>query len=82
MTKKRLFSNVFTACVCLFIACGAALAQEDWMPDANLRQVVREALKLSIDSPLTKETMEQLTYLEKQNNGIRNIQGLEFRSKP
>ena len=48
------------------------------MPDANLRQAVREALKLPANSPLTKETMEQLTYLEKQNNGIRNIQGLEF----
>ena len=48
------------------------------MPDANLRQAVREALKLPADSPLTKEAMEQLTHLEKQNNGIRNIQGLEF----
>ena len=28
---------------------------EDWMPDANLRQAVREALELTADEPLTKD---------------------------
>ena len=73
--------GVYKHCLCFFLMFGitcSASAQEKWMPDANLRQAVREALKLPADSPLTKETMEQLTYLEKQNNGIRNIQGLEF----
>ena len=60
------------------VASSVGMAQEEWMPDPNLRQAVREALELPTDSPLTKEKMQQLTYLEKQNNGIRNIQGLEF----
>ena len=60
------------------VASGVGMAQEAWMPDANLRQAVKEALELPTDSPLTKEKMQQLTHLEKQNNGIGNIQGLEF----
>ena len=48
------------------------------MPDLNLRQAVRETLEMPADLPLTKEKIQQLTHLEKQNNGIRNVQGLEF----
>ncbi len=70
--------QIFTVCLCLLIMRGVTSAQEDWMPDPNLRQAVREALQLPADAPLTKEKMQELTHLEKQNNGIRNIQGLEF----
>ena len=70
--------QIFIIGLCMLIVCSVAWAQEEWMPDPNLRLAVREALELSTNSPLTKEKMQQLTYLEKQNNGIRNIQGLEF----
>ena len=38
--------QIFTVYLCLFITCGVALAQEEWMPDPNLRQAVREKLNL------------------------------------
>ena len=72
---------IYIVCLVLIlfgVRSSVGMAQEDWMPDANLREAVREALELPTDSPLTKEKMQQLTYLEKQNNGIGNIQGLEF----
>ncbi len=51
---------------------------EEWMPDPNLRQVVRETLKLPADEPLAKEKMLQLTRLHAIEKGIVNIQGLAF----
>ena len=51
---------------------------EEWMPDPNLRQAVREALELPADEPLTKEKMLQLTKLHAIDKGITNIQGLAF----
>ena len=51
---------------------------EEWMPDPNLRQTVREILELPVDEPLTKEKMLQLTKLHAIEKGIVNIQGLEF----
>ena len=63
----------------LSVICGHVFPQEPhWMPDANLRQAIQEALALPPDSLLTKEKMQQLTHLEARNKGIRNIQGLEF----
>ena len=74
-TCKILGTLLFTCCV----VCGQAFPQEPhWMPDANLRQAIQEALALPPDSLLTKEKMQQLTHLEARNKGIRNIQGLEF----
>ena len=51
---------------------------EEWMPDPNLRQTVRETLELLVDEPLTKEKMQQLTRLHAIDKGITNIQGLAF----
>ena len=51
---------------------------EEWMPDPNLRQVVRETLKLHADEPLTKDKILRLTRLHVIDKGITNIQGLEF----
>ena len=51
---------------------------EEWMPDANLRQVVREALELPADEPLTKEKMQDLVLLNANNRSIVDITGLEF----
>ena len=60
------------------------LAIEDlseWMPDAALQAVVREALEelgLPASAPLTKEKMLQLTALIANHKGIVDITGLEF----
>lgn len=60
------------------------LAIEDlseWMPDAALQAVVREALEelgLPASAPLTKEKMLQLTSLNANHSGIVDITGLEF----
>ena len=53
----------------------------EWMPDAALLRVVREALEelgLPAEAPLTKEKMLQLTSLKANHRGIVDITGLEF----
>ncbi len=51
---------------------------EIWMPDPALWMTVRGELGLLPGVPLTKEKMQELTYLEAQNRGITDITGLEF----
>ena len=51
---------------------------EEWMPDANLRQAVREALALPADEPLTQEKMQGLDFLDAHGRDIMDITGLEF----
>ena len=70
-------NRIFLVGLLLLMTCGVALAQEQWMPDPNLRQVVREALKLSNDIPLTRLEMNQLTGLEAVENQIMDLTGLE-----
>ena len=49
-----------------------------WMPDANLREAVREALNLEPDAALTQEDMLQLTnFAHGRRRGILDISGLE-----
>ena len=53
----------------------------EWMPDAALQAVVREALEelgLPASAPLTKEKMLQLTTLKADHRGIVDLTGLEF----
>ena len=53
----------------------------EWMPDAALQAVVREALAelgLPALAPLTKEKMLQLTTLKADHRGIVDLTGLEF----
>ena len=63
---------------------GVSLATEQiapseiWMPDPALWMEVRGELGLLPDIPLTKEKMQELTYLNAQNRGITDITGLEF----
>ena len=63
---------------------GVSLAAEQtespevWMPDPVLWTVVRGELGLLPGVPLTKEKMQQLTYLDAQNRGITDITGLAF----
>ena len=68
-------------CLCILIVfgivCSVALAQEEWMPDPNLRQAVREALGLPDEIPLTQVGMLRLTGLDAENREIRDLMGLE-----
>ena len=67
--------------LCVFvvfgIASGVAPAQEEWMPDANLRQSVREALELPDEVPLTQLLMNQLTGLDATDSQLTDLTGLE-----
>ena len=67
--------------LCIFvvfgIACSVASAQEDWMPDPNLRQAVWEALELPDEVPLTQLLMNQLAGLDAADSQITDLTGLE-----
>ena len=73
--------NRFTPYLCFLlgfcIVCGTTSAQAEWMPDANLRQVVREALGLSGDKSFKPEHLLQLTELDGTDGQIADITGLE-----
>ena len=49
-----------------------------WMPDANLRNAVRAALRLNANEPLTQEKMLNLHGLNAPKLGIRDLTGLEY----
>ncbi|MDE0088297.1 MAG: leucine-rich repeat domain-containing protein [Candidatus Poribacteria bacterium] len=51
---------------------------EEWMPDVNLRQAVRETLELTADESLRKDQMQQIVSLYLKDKGISDITGLEF----
>ena len=70
--------QIFTACLCLLSTYGVASAQENWMPDFQLRKAIREHLGIPINVPLTKQHLFMLESFEAQNIGIRQIKGLEF----
>ena len=67
--------------LCVFvvfgIACSVASAQEEWMPDPNLRQVVGEALGLSDGKSFKPEHLLQLTRLDGTDRRIVDVTGLE-----
>ena len=51
---------------------------EAWMPDPALRAAIRGELGLLPATPLTKEELLRLDYLNAQNKGILDITGLAF----
>ena len=57
------------------------LAETHWMPDANLRKTVREALTLPAETPLTKEHLQRFDYLDAHNKDIADLRGLDFATK-
>ena len=67
--------------LCVFVVFGIASdvtsAQEEWMPDPNLWQAVREALELPDEVPLTQLLMDQLTGLDAADSQITDLTGLE-----
>ena len=53
-------------------------AATQWMPDANLREAVQEALNLEPDAALTQADMLQLTnFAQGRRRGISDLSGLE-----
>ncbi|MDE0088398.1 MAG: leucine-rich repeat domain-containing protein [Candidatus Poribacteria bacterium] len=50
----------------------------EWIPDAALREAVRETLELPADVPLTKEYMRNLDIFIAEGRGISDLTGLEF----
>ena len=59
----------------------ALLSSEDaaaWMPDPNLRAVIREALEMPNDVPLTQPDMKRLTALDAEERQITSLIGLEY----
>ncbi|MDE0012805.1 MAG: sigma-70 family RNA polymerase sigma factor [Candidatus Poribacteria bacterium] len=52
------------------------LSQTQWMPDENLRRVIKSELKLG-DTPLEVEHLQHLNALISFEDGIESIQGLE-----
>lgn len=53
-------------------------ALENWMPDPNLRHVVRKKLEIRNDTPLMIHDMLQLYDLVSINDGIRSLEGLQY----
>ena len=55
-------------------------APEDWMPDPNLRQAVREALNIPDEIPIHPGDMAGLhnLFLIEIEHGIRSLKGLEY----
>ena len=49
-----------------------------WMPDADLRSVIRGALGLATDATFTQAQLGQLTELWASQSGIGNLTGLEY----
>ena len=55
-----------------------SLTETQWMPDAALRQAIRETLKMPADQPLTPAYLqEHLTSLDAREKGIADLTGLE-----
>ena len=63
--------------VVLGVASGVASAQEEWMPDPNLQQALREALELPDEIPLTQIEMQRLTRLDAYQKEITDLSGIE-----
>ena len=77
----RTFSLCKVFCLCLILVSVTVYAQdapEQWMPDPNLRSVVRETLGLPDEAPLTQVEMLRLTGLNAENRQITDLAGLEF----
>ena len=74
------FYRFFVVLAALSCCLNLALAQDetDWMPDGNLRTVVREALNLDSNTTLTQQAMQTLAELDAENSEISDIRGLEY----
>ena len=69
--------KILSLSLCLLLLFRIAEAQEDWMPDANLRAAIRETLGLPEDAKFTKVDMLKLEYLDFWRLGIRDLTSME-----
>ena len=69
---------IATQIISVSVSPASVVSEADWMPDANLRAVVRTRLGLQEGAALTKEAMLRLTVLVPSNKGVKDITGLEF----
>ena len=74
---RRVYRYGLCILVVLGIASGVTSAQEEWMPDANLRQAVMESLELPDDVLLTQLEIKRLTGLDASESQITDLTGLE-----
>ena len=74
---KQFFRLCLCVLVILGVASGVTSAQEEWMPDPNLRQAVRKKFEIPDNIPLTPPDMHRLHDLVSINEGIENLQGLQ-----
>ena len=58
--------------------CGTTLAQNVEIPDANLRNAIREALNLPTGAPITQADILRLESLPAERRGIIDLTGLEY----
>lgn len=73
----KIYVRYFLIVLCLCVATSVS-AQEDWMPDPNLRKAVREKLGIPADRPLTQAYVQlHLTELIATDKGIVDLTGLE-----
>ena len=71
---------IYMVCLVLIlfgVASSVGIAQEEWMPDVNLRQAVRESLELPDGVLLTQLGMKRLTELDASESQITDVTGLE-----
>ena len=82
---KRVYT-FFVILIALSCWLSVADAQTVRMPDANLAAVVRDALGLAPDAPITKQVLQKLTFLDAQlyttekitgQRGVNDLTGLE-----
>ena len=68
-------------CMCSFVILiywGSTVFAQLNIPDPNLKQAIREALKLSDQAPITQQGMLRLTTLEARDRQIADLTGLEY----
>ena len=77
---KRLYTLFL---ICLTVSCwfSVADAQTVRMPDTNLAAVVRDALDLAPNAPITRQALQTLTSLDAQSYRIREITGQDSKIK-
>ncbi len=76
--RKSLWIQLLLVSVMGMLFYNALAYAEEWMPDANLQQAVREALALPAGVPLTKDHMQELDIFIAEGRGISDLTGLEF----
>ena len=73
--------HLTNVCVIILLIAQSVFAQIVEIPDPQIEVSLREALKLSPGTPITKEAMLQLTVFAAEVASIENITGLEYAEK-